>query len=498
VGTAEVVKMEKDFKEICDEKLPGLEKLGKEPGKLSEALEALTTLEKQTRTGGDMLSTARVLVLIVRLCFEAKDYKLLNDQISVFAKRRGQLKQAVVKMVQEAMEYLDKLPNKELEYELIETLRSVTEGKIYVEVERARLTHRYAKMKEAENDITTAANILQELQVETYGSMEKKEKVELILEQMRLCLAKGDYIRTQIISKKINTKFFDDPASHELKNTFYKLMIKLDQHDGNFLSICRHYRAMLNKPATPPASTPVEGAESSSQINEISPEEKAERLLFHRSAAVYLVLSPYDNEQSDLLHRILEEKAIADIPTYKSLLELFKNQELIQWNEFCQQYEAELRGQKNPEDTTGVFDASSEGGVKRWENLKERVVEHNIRIMAKYYTRVSLQRMSQLLDLPVKKVEEVLCNMVVAAQVQGKIDRPSGIVSFQATKDPSELLNDWSHNLNTLMTLIQRTTHLINKEEMVHKHLLGTQATAARPGPSTSSDNVPSPMEVDP
>ena len=51
------------------------------------------------------------------------------------------------------------------------------------------------------------------IQVETFGSMEKKEKVEFILEQMRLCLAKKDYIRTQIISKKINTKFFEDDSS---------------------------------------------------------------------------------------------------------------------------------------------------------------------------------------------------------------------------------------------------------------------------------------------
>lgn len=43
--------------------------------------------------------------------------------------------------------------------------------------------------------------------------MEKKEKVEFILEQMRLCIAVKDYIRTQIISKKINTKFFQEEGS---------------------------------------------------------------------------------------------------------------------------------------------------------------------------------------------------------------------------------------------------------------------------------------------
>lgn len=47
-------------------------------------------------------------------------------------------------------------------------------------------------------------------QVETYGSMERREKVEFILEQMRLCLAKKDYIRTQIISKKISPKVFEN------------------------------------------------------------------------------------------------------------------------------------------------------------------------------------------------------------------------------------------------------------------------------------------------
>ena len=40
--------------------------------------------------------------------------------------------------------------------------------------------------------------------------MERREKVEFILEQMRLCLAKKDYVRAQIISKKISVKFFED------------------------------------------------------------------------------------------------------------------------------------------------------------------------------------------------------------------------------------------------------------------------------------------------
>ncbi|XP_023228622.1 26S proteasome non-ATPase regulatory subunit 12-like [Centruroides sculpturatus] len=91
--------------------------------------------------------------------------------------------------------------------------------------------------------------------------------------------------------------------------------------------------------------------------------------------------------------------------------------------------------------------------------------------MAKYYTRTTLKRMSQLLDLNEKDTEEVLSNLVVNKTVWAKVDRLAGIICFSQQKDPNEVLNDWFHNINTLMQLVSKTTHLINKEEMIHRHL---------------------------
>ena len=51
--------------------------------------------------------------------------------------------------------------------------------------------------------------------------MKREEKVGFILEQMRLCLAKKDYIRTQIISKKISTKFFSEVDTPEAQVRMY-------------------------------------------------------------------------------------------------------------------------------------------------------------------------------------------------------------------------------------------------------------------------------------
>ncbi len=304
-----VIKMEVDYSATVAEKIPEAKKIAAGgPKKLNEALEMLLSLEKQTRTGADMHSTAKVLVCIVQLCKEAKNWNALNEHIVLLTKKRSQLKQAVAKMVQECCKWIEEgsLPSREIEQELIATLRTVTEGKIYVEVERARLTHRLAKMQEEDGKITEAAKTMQELQVETCGSMERKEKVQLILEQMRLCLATKDYIRAQIISKKISIRFFEDDSHQDLKLKFYRYMIQLDEHEGSYLNICRHYRAIYNTPSIQ--------------------ENEKERLLTIKNVALFIVLSPFDNEQSDLMHRILSEKGIKEIPKYKSLLEQFTNQ----------------------------------------------------------------------------------------------------------------------------------------------------------------------------
>lgn len=91
-----------------------------------------------------------------------------------------------------------------------------------------------------------------------------------------------------------------------------------------------------------------------------------------------------------------------------------------------------------------------------------------MRVMAKYYTRISTKRMANLLDLTEDETEEFLSNLVTNKTVSGKIDRLAGIVTFESQKNINEVLNDWSHNLSNLMKSINNTTHLINKEEMVH------------------------------
>jgi len=432
-------KIKQDFSGELDTRLPQLRALAIEQGKLHEAIDQLLVLEKQTRAGEDELSTMRVACFLVTLCFDANDFAALRDGLIHVSKRRGQSKDVIQKMVVEAMGLLDKIADKDKKLELIDTLRLITEGKIFVEIERARLTRILTKIKEDEGKISEAAEILQEVQVETYGAMDPREKIDFILEQVRLCLAIDDNIRAQIISKKITSKALENPDFQDLKLRFYELMIRYYHHNNDYLNICKSYRSMYE--------------------TKLVQEDSAKWQLLLKYIVVYIVLSRRDNEQSDIIHKINLDKKLVEVPEYQALLKLFITRTLIRWPTFERNYADKLNA-------LPIF--QGELGANLWKHLHSRVVEHNIGVMAEYYQRIKSARLAELLDLSEAETEKYISEMVSSGSVWAKIDRPKGIVTFRKRQEPNDILNDWSHNINELLDLLEKTCHLIHREHMVH------------------------------
>lgn len=60
---------------------------------MNEALENLLNLEKQHRFAEEISGTKACCSAILDVCFEARDWRLLNEQVVLLSKRRGQLKQ---------------------------------------------------------------------------------------------------------------------------------------------------------------------------------------------------------------------------------------------------------------------------------------------------------------------------------------------------------------------------------------------------------------------
>ena len=79
------------------------------------------------------MSTTRLVKEILQLTYAARDYAQLNSSINILSKKHGQLKAAIQAMVELAMTWLEEILQRdgtEKWLELVETLRSVTEGKV--------------------------------------------------------------------------------------------------------------------------------------------------------------------------------------------------------------------------------------------------------------------------------------------------------------------------------------------------------------------------------
>ena len=48
------------------------------------------------------------------------------------------------------------------------------------------------------------------------------------------------------------------------------------------------------------------------------------------------------------------------------------------------------------------------------------------------------------------------------------LDRLAGTINFERKKKPAEKLNEWSSTVDNLMDLLNKATHCIQKEEMIH------------------------------
>ncbi|GAA6023111.1 hypothetical protein JCM10207_007724 [Rhodosporidiobolus poonsookiae] len=456
-------KQEADLTPSCDEVIPQAEKLAKD-GQVQEALDKLLVLEKQARNASDLSSTSRLLIAAISILYDRKDYTQLNQYLQILSKKHGQLRQAVQKMVDKAMEFVDALEGDD-KLALIETLREITEGKIYLEVPRARVTRTLSQLKEASGDITSASELMQDLQVETFGSMERREKVDFILEQMRLLKLQEDWEKMAIVAKRINLKWLGEKDHEDLKLRYYALMILYGLWMDKYLDVAKHYRAVYETPSI------ADNAESSAAVL--------------RNIVYFLVLAPYDNEQSDLLNRVYQDDKLKQMKESYDLVKCFIDPELRRWPNIEQLYGEALRrtkvfGPKGVEGVTGDVEEIEKHakGEERWKVLHDRIVEHNIRVVARYYTRITLARLASFLSLPVSETEQFLSRLVSSQTVFAKIDRPAGVVSFVKPKTGDEVLNEWSSDVGKLMGLIEKSCHLIAKEHAVHAALKAQQAKA--------------------
>ncbi|KAF9015569.1 hypothetical protein BDQ17DRAFT_1229505 [Cyathus striatus] len=472
-------KQEKDFTPEVDTLIPQADAIAKS-GDLQGALDKLLTLEKQARNAADLASTTRLAKTVVQHCYDARNYPLLNSNITLISRKHGQLKGAIQAMVELVIGWLDEIKQRdgtEKWLELLETLRTVTEGKIFLETPRARVTlllsHYHESLSQSSNttnakeSLQTASDLLSDLQVETYSSMERREKTEFILEQMRLLIAvarhkdsepgkdgkdtlgggEAEWVKVRVGGRKVNEEFLKEKENEvsyflDLKLKFYDLMIQHALHSSAYLDVAKYYYKVWETPSIK---------------SDVA--DKGRAALEH--IVYYVVLAPHNNEQSDILHHLFVDPALSKLELHYNLVKCFTTRELMRWPGIEGIYGEFLR-------KTPVFASD-----KRWEDLHTRVIEHNIRVVAQYYTRITLPRLTSLLDLSPRQTEEILSRLVVSGTIWARIDRPAGVVNFRSKRSAEDVMNDWSSDMQKLLGLVEKTWMGMNAAQAAQSRVKG-------------------------
>jgi len=416
-------------------------------GQLKEALTMLAALEKRCRVGNDSPNLVRVCEASIQYCQDAGDNEMLVTTLQTLSTRRSQKQAAIKALVGKAIPYcvegqyapvsVSSETEKKARDKLVSALREISDGKIFLEAERARLTRCMAMILEQDGDVSTAADVLQEVHVETYGSLSKREKVEFILEQMRLTLAKKDYVRSAIVAGKVSRKQLKEDNMEEYKVKFFTLMAELHRHDKDAFALAKDYHAIY--------STPIIQKDEQKWMDAL------------KSTVVFLALSPYSSEQQDMMNRLREDGNLEKLPSFFSTIKLFLKKEIISYP-MANQAEIE------------AIPAFLEGGqdlAQFWhDSFHVKIIQHNVRVASLYYRRIHGARLAQLLGLDPARLEKEISTMVSDGSVYAKIDRPKDIIRFSEPKSPEAVLSDWSADIDKLLHMVETTTHLINKEKM--------------------------------
>lgn len=416
-------------------------------GQLKEALAMMSALEKRCRVGNDSSNLVRVCEASVQYCKDAGDDEALVTTLQTLSTRRSQKQAAIKALVLKAMPYcvedqFSPMPvagdiEKKARDKLVEALREISDGKIFLEAERARLTRCMSMILEQDGDVSTAADVLQEVHVETYGSLSKREKVEYILEQMRLTLAKKDYVRSAIVAGKVSRKHLQEDNMEEYKVKFFTLMAELHRHEKDAFSLAKDYHSIY--------STPYIQKDDAKWKDAL------------QSTVVYLALSPYSNEQQDMMNRVREDANLEKLTSFFSTIKVFLKKEIITYPMANQ---TEMEG-------IPALAAGGQDLAQFWnESFHRRIIQHNVRVASLYYRRIHGARLAQLLGLDAERLEKEIAAMVSDGTVYAKIDRPKDIVRFSEPKSPESVLSDWASDIDKLLHMVETTTHLINKEKM--------------------------------
>lgn len=491
---------------------------------LADYIQQLLDLEKKARFGGDIQSARKLAVEAVRIYRVLGKIQDMLELVDSLMRKRAQSKTVQTALIAEASFALGDgaiypetttppegsdekdahavtdntgggSPLRGDAYkDLLQSLKSQTEGKIHLELEHSRLTFRLAMLAVDNNNKREASDLLVGIQVETVTNMPRLEKIQNVLFQLRIAMDLGDDGRFIVLSRKLNPRALAKDDTRALKMQYFSSMAAYYEKHSQWLPMARCWYEIFqvlshSSDSAAPAVAKMPSAflefvlnnnnNNSSSSSALSTAGLCRSLTLTgaiSNTALLCLMAPHitnkdlDDQQEfcafaksthfqnrlDLLKILEKERALeTEVELMHKLLKTFLSEELI-------------RVASAPSITDlGKHHPLLANFPERREALSARLSEHDLLVISKFYSCAKIERLAELVGLTAERTESYIMALVDAGELFARFDRVDGVLMFEQANKPASLLTEWSKQVEVTAALVERAAQLISKERMV-------------------------------
>ena len=425
-------------------------------------LKKLIDEEKVSRLENEFETNRKLTKKILETLHNRNDFPNFLKLFEYLTQRRNQSRESIISMVKYCInDILPNLKDQKDSSELLNTIIRVTEGKIFVEYEYSQAIRKMTEIHLMNKNIDEAAKLIQDVQIEAFGSLESDYKIDYILFQMQVLIEKGDYIRTLIVSNKIKRNHLDDEGIELLKIRFFRLMILYYVHEKKYLETSKCYKTLydfvklINDKLV---EVEKEHKEIKPKIleNYIQAKNENDLVKLFENYVLYLSICPPELETKNMLNE-LKIKYKKELDVDKNILYVVEKRLsddiiLIDNHLFNRYKDFDIF--RNNEDLLKLF-------RKYW-------IQHDLSLFEKFFGKIHIGRISQMTFVPDDEIESEIADMVVNNYIFARINRIEKIVNFRKKTDHHDVLDNFNYDMDNMLKKIEETCHLINKEYLKH------------------------------
>ena len=421
-------------------------------------LKKLIDEEKVTRLENEFEKNRTICKKILEIMNSRNDFQNFLKLFEYLTQRRNQSRESIISMVKHCInEILPNLKEQKDASDLLNTLIRVTEGKIFVEYEYSQAIRKMTEIHLKNKQIDEAAKLIQDVQIEAFGSLENDYKIDYILFQMEVLIEKGDYIRTLIVSNKIKRNHLDEEGIELLKIRFFRLMILYYIHEKNHLEVSKCYKTLYDF---------VKSIKDKLEEYYKKNLEIKDKILYNykqvlnendlqslfENYVLFLSICPPELETKNMLNELMI-KYKKELDKKKEVLYIVEKRlsdEIILINNILFNRFKDFEIFRKNQDLIKLF-------RKYW-------IQHDLSLFEKFFSKVYIKRISEMTLVPEDEIENEIADMVINNFIYARINRIEKTVNFKKKTDYHDELDNYNYDMDNMLKKIEETCHLINKE----------------------------------